>query len=395
MATFVETLTEEEEVLTLVQYVSNLKKKKDPEGDSATQYSNECTRLVQESRTRDVILKLISDTDAIFSDQNDKEIEACLSVLSSLIKKLEPEVADAVGQKLREAVAANTSDRPLLRLKILTNIYHAFDANSLSRYETFVTLAKYAHESNNAELMIPKFKQVDKWLSDWGANTEQSRKLFTLIRQILKDNHRSAQAHKYAVKMLQTFKGDDASSPEAKGLAVEAVLEAITYEELFQCDHLLALTSVQALEKDEKYASLYKLLQIFAQDKLDTFQAFVREHPGYLESLGINEEQSTHKMRLLSLASLGSEHEIPYSLIASTLQIPTEEVESWVITAVSAKLLEVKMNQLKQTVSVGFCVQRVFTQTQWATLSTQLRKWQTSVKQLLGTVNQIQAVHVQ
>jgi len=378
-----------------------LKRKKDPEGVPAAEstgalFNNECTRLIQESRTRDVVLKLISETEAIFSDQNDKEIEACLSVISSLIKKLEPEVGAAVGQKLREAVASNTSDRPLLRLKILTNIYHAFDANSLSRYETFVTLAKYAHESNNAELMIPKFKQVDKWLSDWGTNTEQSRRLFTLIRQILKDNHRSAQAHKYAVKMLQTFKGEqEITSPDAKALAVEAILEAITYEDLFQCDHLLALAPVQALEKDEKYANLYKLVIIFAQDMLDTFQAFTREHPGYLESVGINEEQSKHKMRLLSLASLGAEHEIAYSLIASTLQIPIAEVEGWVITAVSAKLLEAKMNQLKETVSVGFCVQRVFTPAQWTNLATQLRKWQTSVKQLLQTINQIQAVQVQ
>jgi hypothetical protein len=74
MATFVETNTEEEQVLTLVQYVATLKKKKDPEGDASAQFSNECTRLIQESRTRDVILKLISDTDANFSDQNDKGI---------------------------------------------------------------------------------------------------------------------------------------------------------------------------------------------------------------------------------------------------------------------------------------------------------------------------------
>lgn len=72
MATFVDTSSEEEQITTLVLYVSNLKKKKDPEGESATQFSNECTRLVQESRNKDVILKLISETDTIFSDTNDK-----------------------------------------------------------------------------------------------------------------------------------------------------------------------------------------------------------------------------------------------------------------------------------------------------------------------------------
>lgn len=73
MATFVDTSTEEEQILTLVQYVTNLKKKADPEGESAGQFKEEATRLVQESRTKDVILKLIGETDTIFQqDQNDK-----------------------------------------------------------------------------------------------------------------------------------------------------------------------------------------------------------------------------------------------------------------------------------------------------------------------------------
>lgn len=53
------------------------------------------------------------------------------------------------------------------------------------------------------------------------------------------------------------------------------------------------------------------------------------------------------------------------------------------------------MNQLRQVVSVGFCVQRVFGKEQWSSLATLLKKWQTSVSQLLTTVNQIQEVQVQ
>lgn len=397
MATFVDTSTEEEQILTLVQYVTNLKKKADPEGESAGQFKEEATRLVQESRTKDVILKLIGETDAIFQqDHNDKEIEACLSVISALIRKMEPEFTSGA-QKLREAVASNTTDRPSLRLKIITNLYHAFDAQSVGRYETFMTLARYAHESKNAELMIPKFKRVDQWLEDWGASIEQKRKLFLLIRRILKDNNMSAESHKYLVKSLQTFEGKgNETSEELTSLAVEAILEAISFEDLFQCDHLLSLSSVKALQNDPAHGNLYTLLNIFAREKLDGLQAFVAAHAGFLESKGINVDQAFKKIRLLSIASLGSEaREIPYAVIASTLQVPATEVESWIIEAVSAKLLEAKMNQLKQVVSVGFCVQRVFGKEQWTSLANSLKKWQSSVSQLLTTVNQIQEVQVQ
>jgi translation initiation factor 3 subunit M len=67
----------------------------------------------------------------------------------------------------------------------------------------------------------------------------------------------------------------------------------------------------------------------------------------------LNEENCVRKLRLLSLASLASEtNEIPYSSIASTLQIKEEEIESWVILAVSAKLIEAKLDQLRRVAVV-------------------------------------------
>lgn len=80
MATFVDTSTDEEQILTLVQYMTGLKKKAEQEGESASLFSNETTRLVQESRIEDAILKIISEVDAVFQqDQNDKGSPSFLS----------------------------------------------------------------------------------------------------------------------------------------------------------------------------------------------------------------------------------------------------------------------------------------------------------------------------
>ena len=58
-------------------------------------------------------------------------------------------------------------------------------------------------------------------------------------------------------------------------------------------------------------------------------------------------------MRLLSLATLGcNERELPYSLIAKTLQINENEVEMWVIGAISDNLIAGKIDQLKQIVLI-------------------------------------------
>jgi len=176
---------------------------------------------------------------------------------------------------------------------------------------------------------------------------------------------------------------------EVIATAAEAAREAISSEEIYQCDHLFSLEAVKLLEQHPQHGVLYQLLQIFAQEKLDAYQAFQAKHPDFLESVGLTEGHCLHKIRLLSLASLGAEsNEIPYALIAQTLQISEDAVESWIIDAVSAKLIEAKLNQLKHVANVSFCVQRVFTTAQWKQLSTKLNKWRGSVRHILQTVQQ-------
>jgi translation initiation factor 3 subunit M len=396
MATFVDISTEEEQIEALVQYVGGLKKKKNPEQQSNLEA--ECESLLKEGKPVDVIIsKLLSERDAIFFDTNDKEIEASMNVISAFIKKSSPDVAASLVQQVKEAVVSNVADRPILRLRILTNIYHAFERSSPSRYDLFLAITNFASESGNAELVIPKFKQIDQWLMDWGSNVDQSRKLYRLAHKILTSSHRSAQAHELITKYLQTFNPDIKEGKdigdEVIDAAAVAAREAISSEEIYQCDHLFSLEAVKLLERHPKYAALYQLLQIFAQEKLESFQAFKTIHPDFLQSADLAEESCLRKIRLLSLASLGAENsEVPYSLIAQTLQISEDDVESWIIEAVSAKLIDAKLNQLKRVANVSFCVQRVFGPAQWKQLSAKLNKWRTSVHHILETVQQTKSL---
>lgn len=71
MATFVDVATDEEQIEALVQYVSGLHQKKNP--DQEVKLEAECNKLIQEGASHDTILtKLVGEHEAIFSDQNDK-----------------------------------------------------------------------------------------------------------------------------------------------------------------------------------------------------------------------------------------------------------------------------------------------------------------------------------
>ena len=70
---------------------------------------------------------------------------------------------------------------------------------------------------------------------------------------------------------------------------------------------------------------------------------------------GLKKDDCVLKMRLLSLCSLASQKsEIKHSEIAACMQIKDTEVESWVIKAITARLLDAKMDQLNQTVLIKY-----------------------------------------
>merc|ERR1712232_246706 len=103
-----------------------------------------------------------------------------------------------------------------------------------------------------------------------------------------------------------------------------------------------------------------------------------------------SEETCIRQMRILSLCSLSAEHEeIPYSVVAQTLQLASEaEVESWVIAAVSSGLLSAKMDQLQQKVMVERCVVRRFDTEQWKLLQARLKAWKQNVGGVLQGLKQ-------
>jgi len=141
---------------------------------------------------------------------------------------------------------------------------------------------------------------------------------------------------------------------------------------------------------------LHGLLTIFQEGKLEDYNAFVKGNGGeaaVLNPYGLSADDCFRYMRILSLCSLAAEHEeIPYSIVAKTLELPSEDdVESWVIAAVSSGLLVAKMDQLQQKVMVERAVVRKFDIEQWKALQSRLNLWKKNVGKILDGFKQTQA----
>jgi len=386
MATFVDLSPEDEQAQGLITYFLKLEQQQ-TEAQNVIDVAS-LHKLLAENKLKEVLTILIEKRGALLLDTPEKDTEGCFNLICSLLRKLEAVSVDELVKKLMKIITSDTNDRPLLRLKILNNLYNMFDNDSISRYEVFMAILSYAKASNNSEVVLPQFKHIDRWLKIWGANVEQTRKLYGLVYKILEGTNKSVLAYRALIKYLSTFdKAEEEALFSAKEDAVKAAVSAVKLPEIHQCEELLEIPAVRQLENDEKYSKLFELLTLFAIDKLESFNTFHDANPDYLQSFGISHEECLKKIRLLSLATLASEHqELPYSLISQTLKIDESEVESWIILAISAKLLQAKLDQLRSVVIITRGTQRVFSSAHWKQLGERLHIWRDNLRSLLQAI---------
>lgn len=185
--------------------------------------------------------------------------------------------------------------------------------------------------------------------------------------------------------MLVQSQLDSAAEKYAEEASIGAIRDPVN---LFSSQRkLTSLPAVAALQKSKP--ALHDLLKIFMDGKLQDYRDFTSmpDKNSVFATFSLDESECAKNMCLLSLVSLAAEHEeIPYSVIASTLDIKDDEVEQWVITGVSSGLMEAKMDQLRKVVLVERCVVRQFGSNEWAALKVRLDAWKTNVKGVLDAL---------
>nr|DAD35075.1 TPA_asm: hypothetical protein HUJ06_005715 [Nelumbo nucifera] len=379
----------------------------------------EAQEFIVMGRWLDLASLMLTSADLIFSRVSEKDLECSFAIICNLVTKTEsPDEALEMAKLISAKVSQQANDKPALRLKILFTLYNLLE-NPYSRFYVYMVALTLAVNGKVTEHIIPSFKKIDNFLKEWNIGTLDQRQLFLTISNILKENKSSAKdSFHFLTKYLATFSSEDAYTlSEAKEEAVRAIVEFVKAPDMFQCD-LLDMPAIGQLEKDGKYALVYQLLKIFLTQRLDAYLDFHAANSTLLKSYGLVHEDCITKMRLMSLADLGSNDsgEIPYALIKETLrvgllfillpcifkffsflslcyigvnftpQVTDDEIELWIVKAITAKLLDCKMDQMNQVVIVSRCTERVFGLHQWQSLRSKLATWRGNIANVINTI---------
>ncbi|CAH2055315.1 unnamed protein product [Thlaspi arvense] len=310
----------------------------------------EITRLCREAEDSIVAEKwlelaslMVTSAELVSSKISEKDLECTYTIICSLVKKANnPDDVLELVKAISSKVVQQPNDKASLRLKILFNLYNLLD-HPYARFQVYMKALTLAVDGKVTEYIVPSFKKMDNFLKEWNIDIKDQRELFLAIANVLRENKSLVkESLQFLTKYLATFSNEDAQVLDAaKEEAVRAVTEFVKASTIFQCD-LLDLPAVAQLEKDAKYAPVYELLKIFLTQRLSAYTEFQNANSGFLQSYGLVDEDCVAKMRLLSLVDLASDEsgKIPYASIKDTLQVNEEEVELWIVKAITAKLID-------------------------------------------------------
>ncbi|KAF7026185.1 hypothetical protein CFC21_038304 [Triticum aestivum] len=323
----------------------------------------------------------------------DKDLECTLTVTCNLVTKAGSEdEALEIAKLICAKLTHHPADKTTLRIKVLFSLYNLLPSLSGKAlvYRKALELAATAGKAA-ADCVVPTFKNIDAFVAYWGIGKPEQRELFLAVTRILKDHKGMTKDYfKFLNKYLATFdgSGDDADAiGAAKEEAAAAIVEFVKSSDLYQCD-LLDMPAVAQLEKDDKYQPVYELLKIFLTQRLEPYLAFQTANSTLLQGYGLVHEECITKMRLMSLLDLSGHcsGEIPYSAITKALEINDDEVEYWIVKAISSKILDCKVDQLNQLVIVSRHTVRVFGMPQWQSLRSKLGVWRGNIANAINTI---------
>ncbi|KAF2832551.1 eukaryotic translation initiation factor 3 subunit M [Ophiobolus disseminans] len=369
-------------------YIDSLKKS---QGDEASNLQGETADLLKENKKDDVLKKLVVGGQAL-NQAPEKEFIAAYNLLIHLVNQ-SPNVnmfLPKICQNLSAPISSSPQNGGGLALSILSTIFNTTAASSEIRYHVLLTILRVIRATSNFETLRPQLKQLDKWLEAWETDDDDARKLYLAVSDVAADAGETEHAYTYLLRALRTFPSEDVSSQEARDLSLRALKSALTHPTHFDFQDLTGLDSIQVLRNSDPV--YFQLLEIFNSDLLDDFNDFKDEHDGWVEESGLDGAALNRKMRLLTLASMaasaGQTRSLPYDKIAKALQVPSEDVEMWVIDVIRAGLVEGKLSQLNQTFLIHRSTYRVFGDNQWREVASRLDMWRNSLVGVLQVIQQ-------
>lgn len=257
-------------------------------------------------------------------------------------------------------------------------------------------MLSHAIKNDQSSLVAQFESNVSKWATAWSLTVPEQQELYLLMANTLFAAKQDSRALFFLTQHLNSFQPGEAYPQEVVKVATRAVVTAITAPvSLYKDRHELHKTLAGHTTTDSSLLKLIELLRIYCEGTVDTYIQFYSSNNALFNEFSLSHDTSLKNMRLLGLCvlaarsttSAGATQELSYSDIAAALDVSSDEdVEEWVVEAISNGLLTASMDQLNRVIVVSRSVRVSFEKEEWVTLQEKLSLWRSNLTGVLDVM---------
>lgn len=241
-------------------------------------------------------------------------------------------------------------------LVCISTINNLTDLYFISRSNFFAAIYNYAKASNQLQKISTLHEKLCDWIVSWGFDETKQQTLYRTIATVFFEVGQKKKALDVTVQFLKSL--DDAiSAADAEAVIKPAVLVAIksNSSDFKQRANLFEALGMQRLPGD--LMTLSTLLRILCDGSVTDWKAFIgnTSNEAVLKAHDISVAVIERKVRIFTLASLAADavnKTLTFAAIASAMQISEEDVEEWVVEAISEGVVQAAINQMNGTITV-------------------------------------------
>jgi len=330
-----------------------------------------------------------------------KDVESFFALVLSMLLMLEDtEHLDKATTRLCEVFSKSTDRQPELRLRLLMMLYNTFKETLEFRYRVFKYILDYAAKAGLFDQVLPYLEFLDAWMADWDSylTVDQKRTLYRDIATYMRQLGKRLEAFQHLKRYHLSFQGAKAAELTASSVTeatIELIKDAVQLPVVIQFDDILGFDTVKALSKG-KNADLVKLCDVFFSGTVNDLRSFQKSNSKIFDEHGMNFQDAMSKIRLLTLASLAhAKSEIGLSEVAKALEEEEENVEKWVVRAISEGVIDGRIDQLNRKVLVKSSFQRKFEKEEWSFLDSKLTSWIDNLENVIAFIGEQKTVKAQ
>eukprot|EP00421_Protoceratium_reticulatum_P062799 CAMPEP_0168422984 /NCGR_PEP_ID=MMETSP0228-20121227/34074_1 /TAXON_ID=133427 /ORGANISM="Protoceratium reticulatum, Strain CCCM 535 (=CCMP 1889)" /LENGTH=417 /DNA_ID=CAMNT_0008436931 /DNA_START=71 /DNA_END=1324 /DNA_ORIENTATION=+ len=333
------------------------------------------------------------------SEERVKEVESFFALVLSMLEMLDDEQQlDRSTTRLCELFSSSAEQQPELRLRLLMMLYNTFNNPAFPvRYRVFKSIIDYSAKAGLFDQVLPYLEYLDAWMVDWDPylSVDDKRTLFRDIARYMRALNKRLDAFQYLKRFHQLYQGealDVINNEKVIDSTIELLKDAVQLPSVIQFDDILGFDTVKALGKT-KQADFVTLCDTFLSGTVNDLRDFHKRHGALFEEHGLSLPDAMSKIRLLTLATLAhGRPEVSLAEVAAALEESEDNVERWVVRAISEGFIDGRIDQLNHKVLVKSSFQRKFEKEEWGFLDSKLTQWVDNLESVIKFIGEQKAL---